>query len=236
MKTALLSLIIICSYGLNAQWRVNVGRNVKNYEKVAREIQFHKAGSTTTYSLNEIDGHPYLFNNFANSRITFHTDTVEYTKANYNAYMGAFEFEKEGELYLITNNFAIKQIEIEGRIFSFYNYDDESGQKKQDYLETILDGKYKILKKHQKSFHEPVVAESSYHSGKPARFSEKASTTVYLQSPGKNPTYFNFQARNNLEIHFGDKLIELNQFIKQNKLSTKKEGDWVKIIRYVNSL
>ena len=240
MKTFLISLpILLASFISFGQFQKNdvysSARNILNYTTAVREVQFSKKGEVVTYYLNQIEGYPHLYEKFNKGIITLHNDSTIEVSVNYNAFVDAFEFEKENTIYTLTNSYSIKEIEIQGKVFVYRAYLNSKGEVAEGYLEVLVTGiNCQLYKKFRKNFLDPVPSETHFNIAKPARFSQIES--FYFIELGSDIRYLKTNSKNSFITSFKDYKTELKHFVKDNKLNQKKESDLIQIIDFYNSL
>ena len=240
MKTFFLSFsILLTTFFSFGQFQLNnVYSNTKNilgYTAAAREVQFLKRGEMVTYSLDQIEGYPHLCNKFSNGIITLQNDTIIKIPINYNAVTDAFELEKENTKFIITNNFSIKKIKIEGREFVYRVFTSRKGEQLDGYFEVIAEGpNCQLYKKFKKDFLEPVPSETHFNMAKSARFSEIDS--LYFIGFDEDITYFKTNSKKNILGSFKNHKDKLSEFLRNRKFSSKNETDLISLVTFYNSL
>jgi hypothetical protein len=238
MKRIVLLVLVIgfSNYSFCQFYRPLSSGGALEYNKAARNIQFLKAGNMVTYSLDEIEGFPQIFNGFKPGKITLNNDTTLFVPINYNAFIDAIEFQNDNINYILTNNFGVKRIEVEGREFVYRIYTNDKNREVQGYLEVLASGNFKLLKKNSKTFSEPIPAETHFHNPKPARFSDNVYSTYFLEDQMNEVSFLNTSSNRKLISHFSNKKDALRIFIKEKKLNIRNESDLIKLIDYINSL
>lgn len=240
MKTLFLSFYILLSSFISfGQFQSNnVYSNFKNvlgYTAAAREVQFVKKGEMVTYSIDQIEGYPYLYDKFNKGIITLHNDSNINIPVNYNAFIDAFEFEKENIKFIITNNFSVKNIKIGDKSFVYRVFTNHNGEQSDGYFEIIVAGSNcQLYKKFKKNFLEPVPSETHFNVAKPARFSEIES--IYFIGFEDDIRYLKTNSKKNVLASFKDHKAELSKFSRDKRLNLKSEADLIRLANFYNSL
>lgn len=227
---------IITSYG---QTNAPIKQSVLNemVGRAAHRYSINKNGSTVEYTLEEIEGTPYLTEKHELAKIILNNeDTINSVKLNYNIFTDNFEFIRNSISFILTNNYDIKEIYYNNKIFVYQQYKDENGQNKLGYFERMIIGKCNLYKKFYLNFLGPEVPETQFNEPLPARFQEK------------EPKYFlRFESENEIEKimtlrkgkfgeYFRDESEIIYQYIKEEKLKLTDENDLKKVIKYYNQL
>ncbi|PLX24016.1 MAG: hypothetical protein C0597_00330 [Marinilabiliales bacterium] len=239
MKKLLATLILFCfianTYAQFTQHQQ--GKSSLMYKRAVLDVRFNKAGETVTYLMSEIEGSPYLLQNFVESQVLLNNgDTLKSVLLNYNIFTDAIEFMKEGVPYILTNSFILEKIKMDDKEFFYTKYLDLNDQFKHGYAEGLVNGDCKLFKKYQVMFNEPVPAETQFENPRPAKFSEMDPYYfLYFQNKDKTSRISTFNKKKFSEL-FGEKESEILTYIKEKKLKLTEEADIKNVIEYYNTL
>jgi hypothetical protein len=196
----------------------------------------HDAVSGRPYmikALEDVEGTPYLFENWATGTVRFKNGGIvkdkklKYdiynNKLFYNQNDSLFEFVSEVEEFRLQNPKSSGN--AEELIFTSIN----ALQKDKIVFGQILaKGKLSLIK-----FHNKVVQETSNYNASKTRVLVNKSSTFLVINEDMRPAKY---SKEQLEDLAADKKAELFAFINSNKLNLKKEQDFISAIIYYNSL
>lgn len=177
---------------------------------------------------DSFEGDVYLFDKW-DKKGYIYTDANSFSTIglNYNIKSGYFEIKvSKDSIFVVTPN-EIKSIKVEGNT---YKYDIFNNKK---YSQVLFESP-KI------SFYKNftlIVKRGSYNplngNSTPNEFTPKEKYGIVMNMlPTEN---FSLNKKNILKMLFSQK-DKIESYIKQNKLSYKKENDIVKIFQYYNTL
>ncbi|MEA1897888.1 MAG: hypothetical protein U9N53_09530 [Bacteroidota bacterium] len=186
--------------------------------------------SNTLNSYNQIDGTPYLFEEFTQGKVTTKDSLTYHGLFRYDIYADNMEFESLS-LVLTMDPLTIETIAIGSHTFLYIPQLDEASRRGA-YYELILPGKCRLLQKRKVVLNEPQKAKP-YVDAKPASFS-KGKDVYYLQN-GDNPLQ-KITGKKSLIEALEDHGQEIKAYMKHNKVSPHKLTELIDLINYYNQL
>ncbi len=187
---------------------------------------------TNSNPLPNMDGSPYLNDDWEPGYIIMKTgDTLKSVMLRYNVYKDEMHFKADDKIYSIGIPEKISILLLGEHPFFYLSYKDEETIKK-GFFEVLSIGKSCLLQHHY-----PIIMPANYNpvlnSGnknkqlllKKKYFLKKGDLIVEIDKNGKE-----------FISAFGDKGNEIKKYVKNNKLSFKKEADLVLITNFANSL
>jgi len=173
----------------------------------------------------EINGSPYLYENFMIGKIQFISDK-NYINAplRYNIYTDTFEYSKEPDDIFNINRGDKIVFSIKNKTFKYLEF-NLKGKTTSGYLEEIGDN---LFLKRTIIVSSPKKAQSSYEKDKPARY--KGFNYILYKSDKK----IKLLPKKKKEIVkvFGEKSNSIASYVKTHKLNYKKEKDLIRIFNY----
>jgi len=165
----------------------------------------------TGKSINKdnIKGSPYSDENFKMAKIT---PLNEKYLVRYNAVQDEIEVKtKEGNLLLLEKK-SNYTVELQNKTYKTFNYNPNSNNTELVFF--VVGSEFKnlsILKRETKKFHEEKKGVTSYHADKPAYYDDKYKTQLFIK-------------------------FVIKKYIKDNKISLKKEDQLLKLLKHINTL
>ena len=185
-----------------------------------------------TIAEENIDGSPYLNNDFINGTI-FTTSKLQYVDIplRYNIFNDAIEFRTNDNKIM-----AMATPEIIERVtFGDYEmvYAPFAVQKKikRGFFKVILSGTISLYARPEILYQQPEEP-GAYKEAKPARFVNKADT--YFLRNGLSEA-IKVDKKKDLINFFPEHNDEIETFIKKNKIKTNKEEGLKELVEYYNS-
>jgi len=231
MRKIIIIAGLLCSYmstSMHAQTRsINTLRELTgfmqsdyNYVKEQRERN------------SEIEGSPYLDENFQDGKLSFRGRMYDGLKLRYNMYASQFEFKSEEEiLYFDPAYTAVDTVWIGDDEFIYMEYIDDNRNKRK-YMQLLNNGKTQVL-----SLRETILLEAEkpkgYEEGKPARFRQLAERH-FVQFPGQPAV--EFKNKRSIEDVFPEYEDQLISFAKNNKLKFRSSDDLIELCKYFDTL
>ncbi|MBN1253277.1 MAG: hypothetical protein JXA16_14150 [Bacteroidales bacterium] len=192
--------------------------------------QFIHPGEVNKLSYSEIKGSPYLTDDFVESKIYLSKDSIFSIHLRYNIFNNQIEFQKENEVYAISNPEIFQKIEILNSTFIYYN--DKSDSKKNSYYKLLVEGDCYLLAKNRVRFKEQGE-EKPYVGASPAEFIRLKDQYLLFLNENSPIAIKNNKSLKNI---LSDKKDEISDFIKKEKISCQDENDLIKLITYYNKL
>ena len=233
MKYLMLCLAL-CFFGLvHAQNNEGFVQNNATALNAAAQNNIRSHGSAT-YFVNpprDIEGSVHLFDSWNNTAVIFTKDEQQFKLKNINLNIERHTFEsKIARDTLFTFNFNnIDKFVVNNKIYRNYYWDDDNR-----VYEVIYDGKdFQVLK----GFKLEII-EGSANPMMNRKNDKFAKKEAYLIRQDGKIKPFRLSKGRVMKLFKGDeeKSNELLEFVKENKLSFKKEYDIRKILEYSESI
>lgn len=224
-------LIINCLTGLSQDW--NVIQDMQDY--LYFRDQMDKEALSRTDAYKDIEGSPFLNNNFVTGSIIT-KDSLMYKDIllRYNIYQDEMEFtitpDDDPRIIGSPRNFLF--FNLEDRVFAYISF-QLNKKPASGYFELLNMGECKFLIRRHTYFAQ-AEASRGYIGPTPARF-EKGKDAYYLKLGTDLPIEINMNRNSVLEA-FGEKQDIIAGFVKDNNLSYRRPEDLVKMVQYYNSL
>lgn len=197
-----------------------------------RSEQLQTGGWRTILTDNNIQGSPYLNNDFINGTIyTSSNEKYANVPLRYNIFNDELEFRtSENKIQAVATPGIIEKVEFGNCKLVYTDYADINNKDK-GYLQQIVDGDASLFVKSEVLFREPKEA-AAFKEPEPAKFLNKANT-YYIQVGDQIPK----KVRGKKEIIelFSGHENEIAQFIKKNKIKPRKSESLVELVNYYNS-
>ena len=234
----LLLLILSASFSLNSQ--VTRFQDKKAY-KIQRTVidefridKFIEGGFVVKGNLkySEIDGTPYLNDEFKKGTITTSSGTIiDNLLLRYNCYNDQIEYLKADSILEITPKSLVTRAEFDNRTFSYVKY-RSGGKYEEGFCEVLVKGKASLFCRYHIGFLPPSTG-LPYGDSNKARF--KLPVRYFYVSNEDNDVDL-VKSKQDLIHILNDRKTELGTYISLNKLSLSKGDDLTRIIVYYNSL
>lgn len=224
MKKIILTVALVFSIGsfIHAQGRVGI------------DIATEKLYMSSDVS-KPIDayGSPYINENFLPVKVKGYDDQL--FTGRYNAYNGEMEINLGTKIIALDNNMSYEVMYTQNnKIYRTYNYITPSGIAKRGFLNVVQQmTDYAVLKQEVIKFYDKVPAATSYQQDKPAKFVESAPNYYFEKGGVVKPVP---TKKKDLLKAYAQNAKALKSYIKDNKISLKKEGDIVKLAGYLATL
>ncbi len=232
LSIAFISLISISLYSQINQSAHNKLVNAR----IEAEIFFEQYGISEE-DLKNIKGSPYETNYFQPGNIFENTELkASKVPMRYNIFSDEIEIKSsfqpdENEINVLTKspNYIV---DISGSTYVYVL--NSLSSDKSGYFKVLHEGDhYDLYKKSSVTYIEKKFAETNYQQDQPARFDR--NDTYYMVNKQGRFLELNTKKRKFLKA-FGDKKKNVENHIKEQKLSTKEETDMAKIFKYYNSI
>lgn len=179
-------------------------------------------------------GTPYVNEKYEPLKIKGFSDKVY--SGRFNAYNGEMEVKlNEGNIIAldVKGNYEVNFVNSK-KVYRTFSYESYTGLSRKGFLVVIGENeKFSLLKKEWIKYYEKVEAASSYQPDKPAKF-RREDDRYYLKL-GNAIKPFPSKKKDLLKA-YPKHSKKIKSYIKENKLSTKKEKDLLKIAEYVSTL
>jgi hypothetical protein len=177
-----------------------------------------------------IAGSPYTDDKYKDGIIYYGTDKNQTAPIRYNAYQDLIEYQQNGKALVLDANPGIKKVIVGGETFVPL---PNSDSKKLRYFAVLDSGKMTLYSKKNIIFQPFKRGGKLDGSDQPAEFQKKPDTYYYQLGDGELKEIDNMKS---LISSLPDKQDELNQYVKKEKISAKKEKDLLQFVKYYNSL
>ena len=198
----------------------------------------NEADQKRAVNYDEFRGSPYTSNDFQKTGLFYKEEFVgeiyyRFNSLNQEIEIKATNSPEEGVRALGRDKGI--SIVIDGRPMSFKTFIDKNNRTTNGYLVTLEDsGTLKLYKRYHATFQESLKASNSFVKDVPAKFTQYVE--YYLEQDGANRVDFIKLSKGSiLKSVSGEKKSALKDYIKDNELNLRKEGDLVKAIQFLNS-
>ncbi len=192
------------------------------------------------FRYEDIHGDPYLFSEFVPA--TLYKTNKEYIKnlpMNFNGYSGMFEYQANGRIYELDNEFFVKiEIQSDKYLEEYAPYMSDSivfikGLNPQDYMKfyIMLEGGFNAtVFKEFKTF---VSERKIENVGKTIEVNNFSSVFLYYLVTGQEPESLKLKKRPILRA-LNSK--EVDDFVRENELELESEDELIQLLQYYNSI
>ncbi len=187
---------------------------------------------TPQLDANDVQGSMYIIDSFMPAKIECLKEIIP--PLRYNAYKDEIEFKKDNELYYIVKTDSC-DVTIDNRRYRHVYYQENSETTK-GYLLVVspdLKAKHLLFRKDKIRYNQPVLASTSYQTDKPASLTKEdpvyfLSTSLgILQMPRK---------KKELLALFPENASQIEQYLKEKKISLSDEKDLLLLTEYLSTL
>lgn len=181
----------------------------------------------------DIDGSPYLNDNFINGSIYLSTK-VQYADIplRYNIYNDEIEFEKpDKEVIALGTPETVEKVVFGNYTMEYIPY-SIAKKVKRGYFIVLLDGKGSLYARPVVEYEAPKEP-GAYQGPVPAKFIQKSDK--YFIRFGQDAAQL-IENKKELSKLFPDHNHEIEVFVKKNKINTRNRKDLKSLLEYYNSL
>ena len=181
----------------------------------------------------DAQGSPYVDDNFLPVKVKGFDNQI--FTGRFNAYNGEMEVNLGTKIIALDKSSAYEVIFTQSnKVYRTFSYQTEKGVSKNGFLAVVDESEdFAILKQEIVKYFERVEPISSYQQPKPAKF--KRENDSYYLKKGNKITFLPTKKKTLLKAYPKQAKI-IKAFIKENKLSTTKEEDLVKIAKHISTL
>jgi hypothetical protein len=183
-------------------------------------------------SAQKIEGTPYLDENYVDGEIYYGEAKRAQVPLRYNIYRDLMEYQQNGKPLVLDPSDKIKKVRLGENTFIVDKFEFE-GKTKLGFLNLLDSGKVTLLSKKVVKYQEPLKGRALDGGDLPAKFSRSTDAFFFKVGGGIAQKIDNVK---DMIATLPDKQEELKQFVKKEKISPKKEGELLKLVRYYNSL
>lgn len=184
----------------------------------------------------DIQGSAYTSDVFMPGRLYYKDDFESDVYYRYNAYMEEIEIKNENTpdapVSGLRRDKNINLRGLDGKVFSFKTFIDNSGLTQNGYLTLLSDGDYKFYKRVDVKYTEGQKAQNSFVKAIPPRFSQ--FTEYYLEIPGRDRIdELVISNRKLLKLLPSDQQKTVKSYLKENKIKLKEEADVIRVLNWL---
>lgn len=156
-------------------------------------------------------------------------DFEEQTFLRYNIYEDQMQFVKGGNLYDLQKEVGRTIRFTDNTVYQVYQLNG-----KEQFFLVHISGNYSLLAKQSVRFVEGKKATTGYNKDKPADFKRKKDK-LYLTVSGKGLVEVPKKKKDFYQL-FGANSNAIKDYMKENKLSYKRDKDVKKVVQFLNGL
>ena len=184
----------------------------------------------------DIQGSAYTSDDFIPGKLYYKDDFESDIFFRYNAYMEEIEIKSDNTpsapVSGLRRDKSINIRSLDGKLFSFKTFIDNSGLTQNGYLTLLSDGEYKFYKRVDVKFTEGQKAQNSFVKAIPPRFSQ--FTEYYLEVPGRDRIdELVINNRKLLKLLPADKQKTVKTYLKEKKIKVKDEADVIAVLKWL---
>ena len=178
-------------------------------------------------------GSPYVNKNFLPVRVKGYDGQI--FTGRYNAYNGEMEINLGTKIIALDTSKDYQVMYTQNnKIYRTYNYSTPNGISKRGFLTVVnQNGDNALLKSEIIKYYDKVPAATSYQSDKPAKFVQESDE--YYIAKGKVITQLPTRKKDLLKAYAND-AKKIKSYLKENKISLKKEIDLIKLAGFISTL
>jgi len=178
----------------------------------------------------DIEGSPYLNENFIKSTIIMDNHEKIEIKLRYNIFNDAIETKLEEKIRILNKNTNTKEVIIDGKSFCFVVLDNLPSK---TIVEKIYVHKLILYLKHHVSFKKAQIAKS-YTDPKPNRF-VNSHPKLYIKTPFQESLIQIKRLKDFTKI-FPNSSSQIKKFIKENKIKIDNKEQLIQLVRYIEQI
>jgi len=155
--------------------------------------------------------------------------------ARYNANLGEMQIQRQNDTIALNNYEDLKvTFALNNKVYQTHSYTNKEGVSKQGFLVVLKEtDSLAVLKEEIVKFYEKKPAVTGYDKEKPAEY--KRLNDVYYYRQGDKVSLLPQKRKDFLKL-FPQHSSELKDYIKENKISLKKDEDLITLFEYINTL
>ena len=188
---------------------------------------------TFDYFIEPTDGSPYIYKEYSPAKLTM---IKEICSVNYDAYLDKMEVENKGKIYYLPQNnfdYTIEFINTK-KTYQLFNYLKTGEITPGFFLILTKKSDTYLLKKKRINKYDAKKATNGYDQARPITF--KRMKDSYYASYGNNTATKIPHKKKHFLALFNQKNKVIATYMKQQKLSHRKEEDLIKIFNYYTSI
>lgn len=180
----------------------------------------------------KVIGSPYLSETFVEGKVNTSKGNYVAVPMRYDIYNDVFEFSQNSVIYLLDPTPQILKISLPNQVMVVEKF-EYKGKLRFGFLLLLDSGSLSLMAQKVVTFREEQAPKALESSSTPAKYSSLPDIYYYKIGQGEVKKVENI---NKLIGSLPDKHKELEKFVKQWKLSSRKQDDLIKLVRYYNSL
>ena len=189
-------------------------------------------GDTPAERTEKVEGTPYLNENFVTGVVYSYYEKYEGVLMRYNIYDDNIEFKQDDQLLVFDPQPKIMKIDLDQSTFVVDSY-EQKGKIRLGFFILLDSGKIVLLSKNRVTYKEQQQPRALDATPPPARYTRAPDDYFYRIGNGVLIKVENIKK---MITGFPDKHMELTEFAKKEKISTNKEDELIKLVRYYNAL
>ncbi len=200
------------------------------YDVLKRKLMENKV---VKYDLKNVIGSPYYKDNFISGKMFLKEKNFGSFLFKYNIYRDEVELKVNAlsELESVKKVVGL-QIQLDDSTLLKVIKLNKDNELQNHFVINLVNGNYNLVKRVYVNFKTPKEAENSLTTNKKAKFSRYEE--YFVKTP-HNQNYTKIEKnKKNLYKLFPNNSIEIENYIKENKLSIKKEEDLIKLFNFAN--
>jgi hypothetical protein len=179
----------------------------------------------------EIEGSPFLDDNFVQGEVYVGSKRTA-VPVRYNIFQDWVEYQQAGQTMVLEPSKTIEKVRIGDKTLVCEKF-EFNGKSKYGYLTLVDTGKVTLLSKKVVKYIPVQKQQALDGSDKPAKYDRGPDVYFYRIDEGPLQEIGNLKS---LISSFPDKQEELRQYAKKEKISVKKEGELIQLMRYYSTL
>jgi len=224
-KICILAFVILSSQMILAQLPFPVTQTPNPFQTDYNFDKKYKSEKTQEYK--DIEGSPYLNNEFT-SGIFYLKDTVGVKfPIRYNLFTDQMEYQSEAVNYVVGSPQSLSKIILAGSEYIYIPYIGKGG-----YVELFESGKCKLVLK-KKVEYIPSVGAKPIVGLTPAKFEREPDVFYLVTNQNQAVKISNLKS---VITTLQDQKTKIENFIHQEKIKNIKKENLIKIVKYYNSL
>ena len=224
MKKTILTTFCLAVFGL-----LSYGQGATSIDIATEQLYMSSDASRAVDAV----GSPYVDKNFLPVRVKGYDGQI--FTGRYNAYNGEMEINLGTKIIALDTS---KDYEVmytqSNKIYRTYNYSTPNGISKRGFLNVVNESaENALLKSEIIKYYDKVPAATSYQTDKPAKFVQESDE--YYIAKGKVITPLPRKKKDLLKAYPKD-AKKIKSYLKENKISLKKEQDLIRLAEYLTTL
>lgn len=181
----------------------------------------------------DAQGSPYVDDKFLPLIVSGYDNQI--FTGRFNAYNGEMEVNLGTKIIALDKTSQYEVVFTQTRkVYRTFSYQNDTGVAKNGFLAIVNEtDDFALLKEEKIKYYERVEPISSYQQAKPAKF--KREDDNYYIKKGDNVSYLPLKKKSILKT-YAKHSKAIKAYIKENKISTGKEADLIRLAKYISEL